>query len=189
MPQRRRTPCSASRYAWPTRPSAPNSRTSLCLRRADHASNRHRLPSGLAGRHGRTGASGACAGIGRHRGRYVIRIAGCNDCHTPGYLAADGKIDAELWLTGDALGWRGCWGTTINLRLYMAGLMQQQWLDKVKTMQPRPPMPFFNVQAMSVEDQKAVYQFIKSFGPDGQNAPAWAPPDKAPPQPCVQFSG
>jgi mono/diheme cytochrome c family protein len=125
------------------------------------------------------------------RGRYVVRIAGCNDCHTPGYLAANGKIDEKLWLTGDALGWRGPWGTTypINLRLYMAGLTQQQWLDKVKTMQPRPPMPFFNVQAMSVDDQKAVYQFIKSLGPGGQNAPAWVPPDKAPPQPFVQFPG
>jgi mono/diheme cytochrome c family protein len=125
------------------------------------------------------------------RGRYVVRIAGCNDCHTPGYLAANGKIDEKLWLTGDALGWRGPWGTTypINLRLYMAGLTQQQWLDRVKTMQPRPPMPFFNVQAMSVQDQKAVYQFIKSLGPGGQNAPAWVPPDKTPPQPFVQFPG
>jgi hypothetical protein len=123
------------------------------------------------------------------RGRYVVRVAGCTDCHPPGYLAATGKIDEKLWLTGDALGWRGPWGTTypINLRLYMAGLTQQQWLDKVKTMQPRPPMPFFNVQAMTVQDQKAVYQFIRSLGPGGQNAPAWVPPDKAPPPPFVQF--
>jgi uncharacterized membrane protein len=125
------------------------------------------------------------------RGRYVVRIAGCNDCHTAGYAEAAGKIDEKRWLTGDPLGWRGPWGTTyaVNLRLYMAGLTQQQWLDKVKTMQPRPPMPFFNLQAMTVQDQKAVYQFIKSLGPAGQNAPAWVPPDKVPPQPYIQFPG
>jgi mono/diheme cytochrome c family protein len=125
------------------------------------------------------------------RGRYVVRIAGCNDCHTPGYAAANGKVEERLWLTGDSLGWRGPWGTTypINLRLYLAGLTQQQWLDRVKSMQPRPPMPFYNVQAMTVQDQKAIYQFIKSLGPAGQNAPAWVPPDKVPPQPFVQMPG
>src|SRR5688572_2915819 len=53
------------------------------------------------------------------RGRYLVRIAGCNDCHTEGYAFANGDIDESNWLTGDALGWRGPWGTTYaaNLRL------------------------------------------------------------------------
>ena len=41
------------------------------------------------------------------RGRYLVRIAGCNDCHTPGYLLSEGKTPEELWLTGDSFGWRG----------------------------------------------------------------------------------
>jgi hypothetical protein len=54
-------------------------------------------------------------------------------------------------------------------------------------MQPRPPMPFYNLQAMTVQDQKALYRYIKSAGAAGQPAPAWVPPDKVPPQPYAQF--
>ena len=25
------------------------------------------------------------------RGKYLVMIAGCNDCHTPGYMATDGR--------------------------------------------------------------------------------------------------
>ncbi|MDF0668742.1 MAG: hypothetical protein P0119_22040 [Nitrospira sp.] len=32
--------------------------------------------------------------------RYVIKIAGCNDCHTTGYAEAAGKIPEKDWLTG-----------------------------------------------------------------------------------------
>ena len=55
------------------------------------------------------------------RARYVIKIAGCNDCHTTGYAEAAGKIPEKDWLKGDSMGWRGPWGTTYasNLRLYM----------------------------------------------------------------------
>jgi mono/diheme cytochrome c family protein len=54
------------------------------------------------------------------RGRYLIKIGGCNDCHTAGYAPAGGKVPESQWLTGDALCWRGPWGTTYatNLRLY-----------------------------------------------------------------------
>ena len=50
----------------------------------------------------------------RH-GEYIVRITGCNDCHTPGYPEADGNVPVEDWLTGSSLGWRGPWGTTYSL--------------------------------------------------------------------------
>ena len=67
------------------------------------------------------------------RGRYLVQIAGCNDCHTPGYMQTDGKVDEKLWLTGDTLGWHGPWGTTYatNLRLFVANLSEAQWLQHV----------------------------------------------------------
>ena len=59
-------------------------------------------------------------------GRYLVKIAGCNDCHTPGYMANAGKVDEKVWLTGDQLGWSGPWGTTyaVNLRLYMKDMTE-----------------------------------------------------------------
>ena len=38
------------------------------------------------------------------RGRYLVIISGCNDCHTPGYAPSNGQTDESLWLTGDITG-------------------------------------------------------------------------------------
>jgi mono/diheme cytochrome c family protein len=56
------------------------------------------------------------------RGRYLVKITGCNVCHTPGYTQKAGKVPEKEWLTGDRLGWRGPWGTTYagNLRTYIS---------------------------------------------------------------------
>ena len=123
------------------------------------------------------------------RGRYLAKIAGCNDCHTAGYAMAGGKVPEAQWLTGDKLGWRGPWGTTyaINLRLYMKDMTEAQWVSKAKTVQTRPPMPWFALHDMSEQDLKAIYQFTKSLGPAGEPAPAYVPPNREPQGPYVQF--
>src|SRR5918912_902805 len=66
------------------------------------------------------------------RGRYLVQITGCNDCHTPGYTANAGRVDEQLWLTGDRLGWRGPWGTTYpaNLRLVAQDLSEDEWVQR-----------------------------------------------------------
>lgn len=53
------------------------------------------------------------------RGRYIAKVAGCNDCHTPNYAMSGGNVPEKDWLTGDHLGWKGPWGTTYpaNLRI------------------------------------------------------------------------
>jgi mono/diheme cytochrome c family protein len=123
------------------------------------------------------------------RGRYVIQIAGCNDCHTAGYAPTGGKIPEAQWLAGDALGWRGPWGTTYptNLRLYFQDLTEEQWVKKAKTLSTRPPMPWFNVRDMSTSDLRAVYRYVRHLGPTGKPAPAYVPADTTPAQPYVQF--
>jgi mono/diheme cytochrome c family protein len=123
------------------------------------------------------------------RGRYIVGIAGCNDCHTPNFPASGGKTPEKDWLTGDALGWRGPWGTTYatNLRLVMPAMTQKQWLAHARTMEPRPPMPWFNVRAMSEQDLVAIYAFVKSLGPAGEPAPAYIPPGEVPAGPHVRF--
>lgn len=123
------------------------------------------------------------------RGRYLVRVAGCNDCHTPGYGPAAGAVDESLWLTGDRLGLAGPWGTTYatNLRLLLAGMSADDWVDHAKHLQTRPPMPWFNLQAMSEDDLRAIHAFVTSLGPAGQPAPDYLPPGRTAPGPVVRF--
>jgi mono/diheme cytochrome c family protein len=125
------------------------------------------------------------------RGRYLVKIGGCNDCHTPGYIMKNGEVDEKLWLTGDTLGWSGPWGTTyaVNLRQFMAGMSEQQWVKNARTMTPRPPMPWFNLRAMTDADLKAIYAYTRSLGPGGEPAPKFVPPGSKPAGPVVQFPG
>jgi hypothetical protein len=123
------------------------------------------------------------------RGRYLVIVGGCNDCHTAGYAPSNGKVAEADWLTGDRLGWRGPWGTTyaVNLRLYMQDLSEAQWVTKAKALQARPPMPWNNVRAMTATDLRAIYRYIRHLGPAGEPAPAYVPPDREPPPPFVTF--
>ena len=123
------------------------------------------------------------------RGRYVVMIGGCNDCHTPEYGPKGGKVPEAQWLTGDALGFQGPWGTTYptNLRTYFQGMTEEEWVKKAKSLSTRPPMPWFNVQAMSTGDLRAMYRYVRSLGPAGNPAPDYLPPDQAPKGPVIRF--
>jgi mono/diheme cytochrome c family protein len=122
-------------------------------------------------------------------GRHIVQIAGCNDCHSPGYAQRGGKTPEASWLTGDSVGWRGPWGTTYptNLRLFFTSLSERQWLEHARKMEPRPPMPWFNVRAMSDQELRAIYRYVKAAGPAGALAPAYVPPGQPPATPVVQF--
>lgn len=123
------------------------------------------------------------------RGRYLVKISGCNDCHTPGYAQAGGNIPEKQWLTGSPLGWRGPWGTTYatNLRLYMQSVSEEQWLKTAHSTQYRPPMPWFTLRDMSTQDLQAIYRFTRHLGPAGAVAPAYVPPNQTPNGPFVSF--
>ena len=123
------------------------------------------------------------------RGRYLITVAGCNDCHTPNYPQSGGKTPEKDWLTGDALGWRGPWGTTYapNLRLSIPKMSEAEWVKTAKTLKTRPPMPWFNLHRMSDGDLRAIYRYVQHLGPAGKPAPDYVPPDKTPSGPYVQF--
>jgi len=123
------------------------------------------------------------------RGRYLTKIAGCNDCHTPGYLLSEGKVPEKSWLAGDNFGWRGPWGTTYgsNLRLFVKGMTEKEWVSAARTLVRRPTMPWFNLNSMNTEDLKAMYRFIRSLGPAGEPAPAYVPPDQDPKTPYASF--
>ena len=123
------------------------------------------------------------------RGRYIVEIGGCNDCHTAGYAEAGGKAAEADRLKGDTLGYRGPWGTTYptNLRLSIGTLTEDAWVKRAKTLNTRPPMPWFNVRAMTDSDLRALYRYVRHLGPTGKPAPAYLPPGQTPAGPVVEF--
>ena len=112
------------------------------------------------------------------RGEYIIRITGCNDCHTPGYAEKGGNIPTSQWLTGSPVGFKGPWGVSYpaNLRLFISNLTEDQWVNFAKNIQARPPMPWFSLQMVSESDLRATYQFVKSLGPAGVQSPNFVSP-------------
>ena len=123
------------------------------------------------------------------RGRYLMKIAGCNDCHTAGYAQSAGQVPEAQWLTGDALGWSGAWGTTYptNLRLVVAGMSEEEWVRRARSAQSRPPMPWFALRDMTDVDLRASYRYIRSLGPAGNPAPAYVPPGGKVTGPVIAF--
>lgn len=123
------------------------------------------------------------------QGEYMVKIGGCNDCHTPGYGEAAGNIPKEQWLVGSPMGFLGPWGTTYpaNLRLKVVGMDDAAWLKYTAELHTRPLMPDFNVRAMREQDRLAIFRFIQSLGPTGQPAPAYLPPGQQPPPPYLEM--
>jgi len=111
------------------------------------------------------------------RGRYLVTIAGCNDCHTPGFMEKNLAVPEKDWLRGSAVGFQGPWGTTYaaNLRRVLAGLTAAQWVEYAR-LQRRPPMPSYALQRMSSDDLQAIYAYVRSLGDPGDAAPAYVPP-------------
>ena len=122
------------------------------------------------------------------RGKYLTTIAGCQDCHTPGFFY--GAPDMTRQLSGSELGWQGPWGTT-----YPANLTPDRdtglgaWTDEQiitafrKGVRPdgspvRPPMPWPNFAAFTDEDARAIVAYLRSIPAVKHAEPAALPPGK-----------
>ena len=122
-------------------------------------------------------------------GRYLLIAAGCNDCHTDGYLMSEGAVPEESWLTGAPIGWRGPWGTTYppNLRMTVRNLSEDAWVEMLRSRKALPPMPWMNVNQLVEKDSRALYQYIRSLGPAGELMPAAVPPGQEPTTPFISL--
>jgi mono/diheme cytochrome c family protein len=126
-------------------------------------------------------------------GRYLVKVSGCNDCHTPGYVEGimmTGQAMPESdWLKGGDVGFSGPWGVSYpsNLRLSLQNMSEDQFIELSRAGEGRPPMPWPSLQAMSDRDLKAIYGYIKSLGPAGVAAPAALSPGVAPDRPHIRF--
>lgn len=123
------------------------------------------------------------------RGRYIAMTSGCNDCHTAGYMPSAGRVPESDWLKGDTFGWSGAWGTTYapNLRIFMSRIDEAQWLAYARSAETRPPMPWFGLRAMSDDDLRSIYRYVRSLAPLGDPAPAYLPPGVTPQGPYAEF--
>ena len=113
-------------------------------------------------------------------GKHVSIVGGCHDCHTVGYAESGGQIDPDKALKGNPVGFDGPWGTNFakNLRLTVAKMSEDDWVNFAKTFQAGPPMPWFNVHEMNEVESRSLYEYIKSLPRDpGEPAPADIPPN------------
>ena len=138
--------------------------------------------------------SAGCAAVSQpepdiDRGRYLVEIMGCNDCHTPGYMMKKGNIPEEDWLTGGNLGFRGPSGTAYptNLRLLFNSIPEEDWLVLAKQMRKDSPMAWVMLPKASDQDLRAVYQFVKYLGPKGAPSPSRLPAGATPTTPYMEY--
>ncbi len=121
------------------------------------------------------------------RGHYLVGFGSCNDCHTPGWRESDGTVPLSRWMVGSNLGYRGPWGTSYaaNTRLEFQRISESDWLFMIRTRGGHWPMVWHDLRFLKVEDQRAIYRFIRSLGPSGVDAPADLSPGVEPKTPYV----
>jgi mono/diheme cytochrome c family protein len=123
------------------------------------------------------------------RGRYMVLTGHCNNCHTAAYAARQGAIPETDWLMGNPVGWLGQQGTVYapNLRLYMAALSEDEWIQAARTARPRAPMPWWSIRETTEADLRAMYKYVRSLQPVGEAAPAFLAPGVVPKPPYNQL--
>ena len=109
------------------------------------------------------------------RGRYLVTIMSCNDCHTPGYFY--GAPDTTRLLSGSDIGWTGPWGVVHarNLTPDSTGIGSwsvEQIVTALRTgntpdgSQLAPIMPWMNYADILDEgDARAIAAYLKSLPP------------------------
>ena len=110
------------------------------------------------------------------RGRYLVTIMSCNDCHTPGYFY--GAPDTMRRLAGSDIGWVGPWGVVHARNLTpdtATGIGKWTKEEIVKALrsgntpdgsQLAPIMPWMNYSSILDEgDAMAIAAYLKSLPP------------------------
>lgn len=124
------------------------------------------------------------------RGRYLVQIGGCNDCHTPGYFL--GKPDQARFLGGSDVGLEvpGL-GTFYGPNLTPdvdTGLGSWSEGDIVAALRTgvtpegralAPVMPWPNLAALTDEDAGAIAAYLKSLPPVANEVPGPLAPGEA----------
>jgi len=110
------------------------------------------------------------------RGRYLVTIMSCNDCHTPGYFY--GAPDTMRRLSGSDIGWVGPWGVvharnlTPDPETGIGTWTKEQIVEALRTghtpdgAQLAPIMPWMNYSSiLDQDDAMAIAAYLKSLPP------------------------
>lgn len=131
--------------------------------------------------------------VSAERGAYLVTIAGCHDCHTPGSFY--NAPDFQRTLSGSELGWTGPWGTSYprNLTPDMeTGIGSWSEDDIIRALQTgirpdgrhlNPPMPWPLYAHFTPRDVRSVARYLKSLPPVTHRAPDVLPPGQKPKTP------
>ena len=138
------------------------------------------------------------------RGAYLAAYGGCNDCHTPKTFTPQGPVpdstrflsgypaDAKLppvtpgalgrdkWgalASGDLTAWAGPWGVSFAANLTPDETGLGGWNEEafIKTMR-LPPMPWYDLAALTDNDLKAVFAYLRTLKPVKNQVPSPIPP-------------
>jgi mono/diheme cytochrome c family protein len=125
------------------------------------------------------------------RGRYLVTIMSCNDCHTPGYFY--GAPDTTRRLSGSEVGWAGPWGVvrarnlTPDSATGIGSWTKEQIVTALRTgntpdgTQLAPIMPWMNYGSILDEgDAMAIAAYLKSLPPVTHKNLDRIPPDQKP---------
>ena len=120
------------------------------------------------------------------RGKYLVTVLGCNDCHTPGYFY--GAPDETRKLSGSELGWKGPWGVSYPRNLTpepqtgIGAWSEADIMNAIRTgKRPDgrmllPPMPWPDLAALTDEDAAAIAKYLKTLTPVSHKMPDIVPP-------------
>lgn len=116
------------------------------------------------------------------RGKYLVTVTGCGDCHTPGYFF--GKPDMSRVLAGSEVGFQmpglGVFygpNLTPDKETGLGGWSAEEIRVAIQTgVRPdgrilAPIMPWHNLASLTPEDAKAVVAFLQSVPPVKNKVP------------------
>lgn len=125
------------------------------------------------------------------RGKYLVTIAGCNDCHTPGYFL--GKPDMTRFLGGSEVGFEmpglGTFhgpNLTPDKATGLGGWTDAQVMTALQTgVRPdgrvlAPIMPWHAFANLTKEDVAAIVAFLRSIPPVSNKVPGPFGPTEKP---------
>lgn len=131
------------------------------------------------------------------RGKYLVNVMGCTDCHTPGHFY--GAPDMSRFLSGTEMGWAGPWGTVYAANLTSdseTGLGKWSEIEIAKAIrtgnrpdgrQLAPIMPWMNFANLTTPDAMAIAAYLKSLPAVKHAVPAPVAPGGTPTGPVLTF--